>query len=471
MFSMRILNPMRAVLLGVLLLAPALAGDPRYIVRAPGNSIQHLINKGASVVKTMTGPAQGLYVMTLPGKREGAAVTALLSEPGVTAEPDTTVVLPEASLNSAMTTTPANYATVHATLQIIAANKAAGLCVSLTNPFSNVVAFYGYLCQQPVTIINLKQARSFATGKGIVGILDTGIDPFHMALFGSVIPGWDFTTNSSGGFASLADMQSTTSILDDAQSTTSILDDDSTVVVDQSTTSILDDYQSTTSILDQSTNSILKTRPADFTGHGTMVAGVVHLVAPSALLMPIKVFGSNGTAPLSQILLGIYYAADHGVKVLNMSFSMTAFSQELANAVSYANSKGVILVAAAGNDGKNEVLYPAGMNQVIGVGATTNLDIRSSYSNYGQDVDLAAPGDSIITTFPGNRWAMAWGTSLSTPFVSGGLALLNQMDSNLTWTKANNAITQCAPIGQQLGAGRLDLFRACSYEASHGGGH
>ena len=466
MFSMRIFNPMRVALLGVLVLAPAFAGDPQFIVRAPGNTVQHLVNKGASVKSAVTGTGKDLYVLTVPGKSRGAALNVILSEPGVSAESNLTVTLPEASLDSTMVgNSPISYASVQSTLASMLANMQADSCASGT------ASFRGYYCQPAVSIINLTQARMFAAGSGVVGILDTGIDPAHPALLGSVVAGWDFTTNTAGGFTSLADTQSTTSILDDQQSTTSILDDNSTVVMDQSTTSILDDYQSTTSILDQSTTSILDNRPANFAGHGTMVAGVVRLVAPGATLMPIKVFSTNGTATLSQVLAGIYYAADHGVKVLNMSFSMTTSSQELINAVSYANSKGLILVAAAGNEGQNIMVYPAGLNQVIGVGATTDQDVRSSYSNYGKVVALAAPGDGIVTTFPGARWAMAWGTSLSTPFVSGGFALLIQMNPDLSWSQATNAITQCAPIGQQLGAGRLDLFRACSYEASHGGGH
>lgn len=467
MFSMRIFNPLRPALLAIAVLAPAFAGDSQFIVRASGTSIQRLAGKGVSVVRTMDGSGRGLYVVKVPGHAKGQSLKVILSESDVTAEPDTTVSIPEASLDSAMDgNSPLSYGAIYSQLQSTLANMQSGLCVS------GPPAFPGYYCQPAVSIINLSQARQFATGIGsIVGVLDTGIDPLHPAMIGSVIVGWDFIKNTVGGFATVADTQSTTSILDDLQSTTSILDDNSTGVINQSTTSILDDVQSTTSILDQSTTSILDNAPANFAGHGTMVAGVIHLVAPGAKLMPIKVFGSDGTASLSQILAGIYYAADHGVKVLNMSFSMTAYSQELANAVNYANSKGVILVAAAGNEGQNMMVYPAGISPVIGVGATTDSNVRSSYSNFGKVVTLAAPGDGIITTYPGASWAMAWGTSLSTPFVSGGVALLTQMTSNLTASQAASAITQCADVGQQMGAGRLDLFRACSYEASHGGVH
>jgi hypothetical protein len=459
MFSMRNSNPLRAALLGVIALAPAFAGDPEFLVRAPGNSIQHLINKGASVVSSL--PGKDLYVITMPVATHGAALNKILAEPGVTAEPNSNVTIPEASVDSATASgSPLTFSNVRSKLQNLVNSIQAGSCAAETSLFA------GYSCQPAVGIINLPQVRKFGAGQGIVGVLDTGIDPTHPALIGSVIPGWDFTTDSAGGYVTVSDMQSTTSILD--QSTTSILDQSTTSILDQSTTSILD--QSTTSILDHSTTSILDNKPKNFAGHGTMVAGMVHLVAPGARLMPIKVFGPDGTASLSQILAGIYYAADHGVKILNMSFDMTAPSSELQKAVSYAVSQGMILVAAAGNEGKVDMVYPAGLHTVIGVGATNDSDIRESYSNYGPVVTLAAP-DGVITTYPGGRWALAYGTSLSAPEVAGGIALLYQMNPTLDWSSATTGITQCAPIGQQLGAGRLDLFRACSYEASHPGGY
>lgn len=461
MLSMPNSNAVRAALLAVIALAPALAGDPEFLVRAPGNSIQHLLSKGASVVSALHGSGKDLYVVTMPGATRAAALNRILDESGVAAEPNSNVSIPEAFVDSAAASnSPLTFSNVRAKLQSLVDSIQAPSCT----PGSSL--FAAYACQPAVGIINLAQARRFAVGQGIVGVLDTGIDPTHPALGGSVISGWDFITNTAGGYVTVSDMQSTTSILD--QSTTSILDQSTTSILDQSTTSILD--QSTTSILDQSTTSILDNKPLNFAGHGTMVAGMVHLVAPGARLMSIKVFGPDGTAPLSQILAGIYYAADHGVKILNMSFDMAAPSSELQKAVGYAVSQGMILVAAAGNEGKVAMVYPAGLHAVIGVGATNDNDIRENFSNYGPVVTLAAP-DGVITTYPGGRWALAYGTSLSAPEVAGGIALLYQMNPDLDWSTATTGITQSAPVGQQLGAGRLDLFRACSYEASHRDGH
>src|SRR2546425_525262 len=240
---------------------------------------------------------------------------------------------------------------------------------------------------------------------------------------------------------------------------------------DQSTASILDQQtililnQSTASILDQSTASILDTRqvPQEF-GHGTMVAGIIHLVAPTAQIMPLKAFKADGTASLFEILRAIYYAVDHGAKVINMSFSTEQRSAELKRAINYAVSRGVICVSSAGNNGARLLVYPAAFDNVLGVGSTSNLDARSTFSNFGdQVVTLAAPGEGIITTYPGGHYAAAWGTSFSTAFVSGGAALLLQMNTRTNQEAAADALEGNAkqlPDRLGLGEGRIDLYRA-----------
>src|SRR5437870_5245376 len=170
--------------------------------------------------------------------------------------------------------------------------------------------------------------------------------------------------------------------------------------VDQSTASILDTQtililnQSTASILDQSSASILDTRlvPRTF-GYGTMVAGIIHLVAPTARIMPLKAFEADRTASLFEILRAIYYAVEHGAKVINMSFSTEQRSAELKRAIKYAARRGVICISAVGNNGSRLRVYPAAFDNVLGVGSTSNLDARSTFSDFGDDVvKLAAPG-------------------------------------------------------------------------------
>jgi subtilisin family serine protease len=305
----------------------------------------------------------------------------------------------------------------------------------------------------------LSQAQRFATGSGIVAFLDTGVDFKHPGFGNSLVTGYDFLHNSPLG-SEISDLnQSTTSILD--QSTTSILDRDSMVTLNQSTTSILD---SRTAI------GLTQNPPPAAFGHGTMVAGLIHLVAPTAKLMPIKVFADDGSSSLSDIIKGIYYAVDHGAHVINMSFSSRVPSLELMEAINYANSKRVVCVASVGNDGQAAVTYPAAYKQVLGLGSTTNLDERSAFSNYGDfDVSLAAPGEGMVTFYPGNNYAAGWGTSFSTPLAAGAAALLVQMNGNINEAQVDHALSQAAlDIGQGLGAGRMDLFQALSYQASRG---
>src|SRR5205807_4976168 len=193
----------------------------------------------------------------------------------------------------------------------------------------SVVSFYGsrvlssYVDQPAVVLMGSPEAKQLATGAGIVAVIDTGVDPNHPVLKASLVPGFDFTRNLPGIPSEFADLsQSTASILD--QSTASILDQNTIVVLNQSTASILN--QSTASILDT-------TQVPQAFGHGTMVAGIIHLVAPTAQIMPLKAFKADGTSNLFDILRAIYFAVDHGAKVINMSFSMVNSSPELVRAI------------------------------------------------------------------------------------------------------------------------------------------
>ncbi|PYU34225.1 MAG: hypothetical protein DMG28_06295 [Acidobacteria bacterium] len=323
-----------------------------------------------------------------------------------------------------------------------------------------LVPFYGsrvlssYVNQPAIMLIQCAEAHQLATGAGIVAVIDRGVDPNHPVLKASLVPGFDFTRNLPGMPSEFADLgQSTASILD--QSTASILDQQTILILNQSTASILD----------QSTASILDTRQVPRTfGHGTMVAGIIHLVAPAAQIIPLKAFEADGTAHLFDILRAIYYAVDHGAKVINMSFSTEQRSAEMKRAINYAVSRGVICVSSAGNNGSRLRVYPAAFDNVLGVGSTSNLDARSTFSNFGdQVVTLAAPGEGIITTYPGGHYAAAWGTSFSTAFVSGGAALLLQMNTRTNQEAAADALEGNAkqlPDRLGLGEGRIDLYRA-----------
>jgi thermitase len=146
--------------------------------------------------------------------------------------------------------------------------------------------------------------------------------------------------------------------------------------------------------------------------------------------------------------------------VLSMSFSMPQSSPALQAAIQYALGRNVTLIAASGNDGLKTLVFPASYGGVEGVGSTSNTDVRSSFSNYGSGVTLfAAPGEGVITTFPGGGYAAAWGTSFSTPMVAGAATLAIQARPASKPGDVINALSKARQISD-MGYGRIDLYQA-----------
>lgn len=289
----------------------------------------------------------------------------------------------------------------------------------------------------------------------VIAVIDTGIDSQNPILAPSVVPGYDFVHNVAGYASDLGDIN---------QSTAAILE--------QSTAALLESYQvvqlnqSTSAILEQSTAAILEGNPLpSHFGHGTMVAGLIHLFAPYAKIMPLKAFNADGTANVSDIVSAIYYATDHGARIINMSFELSDNSDALLKAVNYATRNGVICIASAGNDGQEMAVYPAAYGNVIGVGSVNQQSQISSFSNHGRAVvSVAAPGEALVTTYPGNHYAAAWGTSFSSAVVAGTTAdLLSAIDPKLAALMQTGDIQRavshanaCGTSGS-LGAGCLNL--------------
>jgi thermitase len=196
-------------------------------------------------------------------------------------------------------------------------------------------------------------------------------------------------------------------------------------------------------------------------GHGTMVAGIIVLVAPQARIMPIRAFDSNGSATTSDITSSIFYAVDSGAKVLNLSFSLTSNSTSLYWAISYALSRGVVVVASAGNTGTSYPRYPAAYSGVLSVGATDQYDRRASFSNYGSYVEVGAPGVNLYSAYPGNRWASWSGTSFAAPLVSGQAALrLARSGGNPVYAIKYTTVSCC---GGLFDHGRVNCLAAMYY--------
>ncbi len=310
------------------------------------------------------------------------------------------------------------------------------------NPMSyyGTAAWEGYLVQPASGIVRLPDTHCGlqVTGAGIVAVIDSGIDPDHPALSPLLSDGWDFTRDVAGG-NEMADVQGVVPAPDGVYQ----MNQASVAVLDQASVAVLDDPDH-----------------AGF-GHGTMVAGIVHLVAPTAKIMPLKAFHADGLGYTSDILRAIYYATLKGAKVLNLSFSSPTSSAEIKSALDNATDRGLISVASVGNDGSASLVYPAALDNVMGVASTSNDDTRSSFSNYGAaQVWVAAPGEGIITTYPWGSYAAGWGTSFSTPFVSGAAALLVGLQSTADYGQVSWAVSHANPLTSDLGYGRLDVYQA-----------
>ena len=257
-----------------------------------------------------------------------------------------------------------------------------------------------------------------STGAGVtVAVIDTGVDASHPDLAGQVLSGYD--------------------VINDTEGTST-----------------------------------------DPNGHGTHVAGTiaaltgngvgVSAVAPDAAILPIRVLGADGSGYMSDAATGILYAADHGADVINMSLGTDTQVDAVTNAIAYARSKGVVVVAAAGNERAkgSPVSYPGADPGVIAVAATDSSDTVATYSNQGSYVDVAAPGSSIVSTYPGGGYRTLSGTSMASPHVAAVAALVKAAQPGLTPDQVEQAIestaTDLGTAGKDTdsGYGRIDATAA-----------
>jgi len=318
--------------------------------------------------------------------------------------------------------------------------------------YYGTVVWHGYVAQPATQIIRLVDAQQGfgISGSGIVAVIDTGVDTTHPVLYPVLLPGYDFTRNQPGASEWLDVPQ----LQNGDQDGDNNSQGQSPVMV----------QQSSAAVLDQSSAAVLDGGPYSCFGHGTMTSGLVHLVAPTAKILPLKAFSANGTGYLSNIIAALYYGVEHGANVVNMSFDLTTASPALNEAVSYANQQGVVLVAAAGNGSTSAPVYPAALDDnVMGIASTSNSDTLSTFSNYGDvDVWIAAPGEYVMSTYPGGTYASESGTSFSAPLVAGAAALMLSSGNTLNQSNASSALSNAVQLTSNLNHGRLDVYLAIS---------
>lgn len=194
--------------------------------------------------------------------------------------------------------------------------------------------------------------------------------------------------------------------------------------------------------------------PEDYNGHGTHVAGIIAGrssdlgvigVAPRASIYAVKAFNRQGNANLSDLLTAINWCIAHRMHVANMSFGMEKVSESLRQAIQIAHRKGIVMVAATGNQSNSvQIDYPANYPETIGVGSVSSNGMLSKFSNIGKGTDLFAPGEKILSSWLGDSTREMSGTSMAVPHVTGTVALLLYLNRSLNPEQVRYLLVQSA---------------------------
>jgi subtilisin family serine protease len=280
-----------------------------------------------------------------------------------------------------------------------------------------------YAEQSYLEVLSRDEAHALATGEAVVvAVLDTGVDLDHVALAGVVSEGgWDF------------------------------IDDDA--VPDDVADGVDGDGDGYTDAA---------------WGHGTHVAGIVHLVAPDARILPFRVLDDEGWGTIDGVVNAIVAAVEAGAHVINLSLGTEHQDPLLEATVEWAFGRGVVLVSTAGNRDSHRPQYPGAYHRVLSVTAVDAADVRAPFANYGPEViDMSAPGVGVMSCYPDDQYAVWSGTSMAAPHVSGALALVlsaatgDDEDDDAGEVVQENGVdiddTNPAYEGM-LGDGRLDLL-------------
>lgn len=212
-------------------------------------------------------------------------------------------------------------------------------------------------------------------------------------------------------------------------------------------------------------------------GHGTFVAGIVKTVSPDADIYAYRVLDTTGRGNGYDIASAILRAIDDGCRVINLSLGMIGKHDALDDALRYAEWMDIVVVAAAGNDSTcqcNLIPFPATKNYCLAVAALDTLNRLADFSNYGEKIDLCAPGTGIYSSFTDTLFAWWDGTSFSAPFVTGLVALMYSVSPDLTWESIHNILCETAVnidsvnpgFEGTLGCGMVDMVAALQTASS-----
>lgn len=332
-----------------------------------------------------------------------------------------------------------------------------------------------YTEQWGLSAIDAAKAWELATGKGVtIGIVDTGIDFTHEDLVGALSINTGEDINGNGKY----DPWSSRDTIDGVSGDLDGIDNDGDGVADDVTGYDFVD-QISSNFGDNKTHDGI---PYDENGHGTMVSGVIAATGNNAKgiigeaynskIIMARAFDATGNGESDDIAKSIIYLVGRGVKVINISAGENYYSRLIAEAVDYAVSCGVTVVASSGNNGWAYPHYPSDLQNVISVGnaALYNGKFTRYYtSSYGENLSLMAPGTAIYTTSVGNGYKTASGTSISAPFVTASAALLLEKNPNLTPAQIRLIFeTNATPMSSTArnakeGAGLLNIFKSLQY--------
>jgi subtilisin family serine protease len=345
---------------------------------------------------------------------------------------------------------------------------------------TQVVNYYGTLAPQTYTDqpaaskISLNRALSTATGVGArIAVIDTGIDFRHPTLKGVILPGRNYVGRTpvptefddpvlltQVGGAEFDLMQVGGAEFDLMQVGGAEFD---LMQVGGAEFDLMQVGGAEFDLMRAAAAKLLSVGP--LFGHGTMTAGLIHLVAPNARIIPMKAFDAAGNATEWNVIRAVLDSIDMGADAINMSFASSKRSKLLDDALDYAASRGLVLVAASGNSDTEAPTYPASEDEVIAVTALDLNDQKASFANFGRYVDLSAPGVDLVTTFPGGMFAMVSGTSESAPLVSGVFGLVRErgtrgLSARQVVERAVDEIDPPQKYQNKLGKGRINAAKA-----------